>query len=313
MTLLHEAGRLYLDVTALVPVESHDLDKDKTAGVDPGIIHPFAVASGDQALVVSGRALRAESRLHLADTKARATQISRRAPKRGERGSRRYKKLRAAQRKAEARHRRRIRQAHHEAAKEVVSWAIANRVGRLAIGDPKGITDNDSGRKQNLRLRQWRRTHLVGSLRDKAQRAGIEIVMVDERGTSSTCPGCSSKVTKPSGRNFRCSSCGLRAHRDVVGARNIAGRAGGDTSTPVLVTHRRAGTVPARRDRRRHLYDTRRSGPAPGRPETSVSGSRSLGRRRDGGAASAATAPRAGLRPPPGEDRKHLPDGAMVI
>jgi hypothetical protein len=34
----------------------------------------------------------------------------------------------------------------------------------------------------------------------------------------------------------------------------------------VLVTHRRAGQPPARRDRRRHLMDRRRSCPAPGRP-----------------------------------------------
>ncbi|MGH2807407.1 MAG: RNA-guided endonuclease InsQ/TnpB family protein [Actinomycetota bacterium] len=295
VTLIHEAGRLYLDVTALVWVETNDLDRDKVAGVDVGIIHPFAVAVDSEAMVVSGRALRAEERLHLSDTKARARKIGRRAPKKGQRGSRRWKKLRAAQRKAEARHRRCIRQAHHEAAKEVVAWAVAHKVGRLAIGDPKGITTSDSGRKQNLRLRLWRRTHLVAALSDKAQLAGIEVVMVDERGTSSTCPDCGTRVSKPKGRNFCCHSCGLRAHRDVVGARNIAGRAGGITGTAVLVTHRRAGTVPARRDRRRHLFDARRSGPAPGRPGTTVPGSRSPGRRRDGNASSAATAPQDGL------------------
>ena len=193
VTLIHEAGRLCLDVTALVPVENHDLDKDKVCGVDLGIIHPFALATGTDALVVSGRALRAEERLHMADTKARATKMGRRAPKKGQRGSRRWKKLRASQRKAEARHRRRIRQAHHEAAKEVVSWALAHRAGRLAVGDLRGITASDAGRKHNLRLRQWRRTHLLRALKDKAEVAGIEVVMVDERGTSSTCPDCLTK------------------------------------------------------------------------------------------------------------------------
>ena len=312
VTLVHEAGRLYVDVTALVPIETHDLDKDKVAGVDLGIIHPYAVAAVNDAIVVSGRALRAEERLHLSDTKARAKKMGRRVPKRGQRGSRRYKKLRAAQKRAETRHKRRIRQAHHEPAKEVVSWAIAQRVGRLAIGDPKGITTSDSGRKQNLRLRQWRRTHLLQALRDKAEVAGIEVVMVDERGTSSTCPDCRVRVSKPKGRNFHCNSCGLCAHRDVVGARNIAGRAGGITSTNMLVTHRRAGTVTARRDRRRHLLDARRSGPAPGRPGTRVSGSRSAGRRRDGHAPSVATAPPAESVPPPGEDREPCPKGVKV-
>ncbi|MGA2305183.1 MAG: zinc ribbon domain-containing protein [Acidimicrobiales bacterium] len=48
--------------------------------------------------------------------------------------------------------------------------------------------------------------------------------MVDERGTSSTCPRCGSKVTKPKGRTFRCPSCTLVAHRYLVGAANIAPR-----------------------------------------------------------------------------------------
>jgi hypothetical protein len=33
------------------------------------------------------------------------------------------------------------------------------------------------GRVQNLRLRQWRRTHLVHALRDKAERAGMIVRM----------------------------------------------------------------------------------------------------------------------------------------
>jgi hypothetical protein len=33
-------------------------------------------------------------------------------------------------------------------------------VGTLLVGDPKHITSHHVGRVQNLRLRQWRRTHL---------------------------------------------------------------------------------------------------------------------------------------------------------
>jgi hypothetical protein len=96
VTLVAEGGRLYLDVTAEVPVERHELDVNRVAGVDPGIIHPYAVAGPDEAMVISGRALRAEERLHLADTKARAARMGPKAPRRGQRGSRRWRKLRAA-------------------------------------------------------------------------------------------------------------------------------------------------------------------------------------------------------------------------
>lgn len=271
VTLLCEASRLYLDVTAEVPVEEHGLEPAKIAGSDVGIIHPFAAVSGEDALLVSGRALRAEERLHLEDTKRRQKRAAARAPKRGQRGSRRWRRIRASQRRAESRHRRRVRQAHHSAAKEVVSWAVQRKVGTLIVGDPSGITEKDSGRRHNLRLRQWRRTHLLRCLQDKAERARMRVVMVDERGTSSTCPHCQSRVPKPKGRAFACPACGLTGHRDLVGARNIAVRGGGEASAAALLTHRRAGSPPARRDRRRHLYDLRRSCPDPGRP----SGSRS--------------------------------------
>jgi IS605 OrfB family transposase len=161
----------------------------------------------------------------------------------------------------EARHRRRVHQAQHQAAKQVVALALQQRVGTLLVGDPKGITKQDAGRVQNWRLRQWRRTHLLQALQDKAEQAGIVVRLVDERGTSSTCPDCHQRVPKPTGRRFRCPHCGLQGHRDLVGAANIAAKAGGGPTSagvPVLVEHRRAGVVPARRDRRRHLHDQRR-------------------------------------------------------
>ena len=91
VTLLYDGGRLWVDVTAEVPVACYpagqEPDPAQVAGVDLGIIHPFAVAGPDgQGLLVSGRAIRAEHRMHLADSKARARAVARRAPKPGQRG-----------------------------------------------------------------------------------------------------------------------------------------------------------------------------------------------------------------------------------
>ena len=275
LTLVAEAGRLYVDVTAALSPEDHDLDPGIVAGVDPGIIHPFAVVAGEEALLVSGRGLRAECHLHLADTKARARKMGRKARTRGQQGSRRWRKLRRTQRRREARHRRRIRQAHHEAAKAVVAWAVDHRVGTLRVGDPEGICNRDAGRRQNLRLRNWGRTHLIGALKDKAAMAGIEVVEVDERGTSSTCPARRKRVPKPRGRTLRCASCGFSGHRDLVGAANIAASGGGEICGSPWIEHRRVGDVPARRDRRRHRHDERRSCLAHGRRGSQGSRSRS--------------------------------------
>ena len=70
VTLLYDAGRLWVDVTAEIPVMAYpagqEPDPGRTAGVDLGIIHPYAVAGpSGQGLLVSGRAIRAEHRMHL--------------------------------------------------------------------------------------------------------------------------------------------------------------------------------------------------------------------------------------------------------
>ena len=283
VTVLNEGGRLFAEVTAEIPIVTYPAgegpDPARVAGVDPGVIHPFAVAGPDgHGLLVSGRAIRAETYLHLGDTKKRARATARRAPAPGRAGSRRWKKTRARQRKAEGAHRRRVRQAQHEAAADVVGWCVRHRVGTVKIGDPRGVLALDAGRRHNKRLRDWRIGHLIGCLHDKAEQAGIVTLLVDERGTSSTCPHCRKRVPKPAGRCFSCPHCSFTGHRDLVGAANIASRtpgggpiqAGHPDRYPAWITHRRAGNhlpdvSPARRDPRRrpHHGDTRGS---PGRP-----------------------------------------------
>jgi hypothetical protein len=121
VTVLADGARLCVDVTAELEIESYLAaeapDPDRIAGVDLGIIHPFALVADEGSLLVSGRALRAESRLHLAESKARKRAVARRAPSKGQRGSRRWKKYRARTKVLEGRHHRRLAQARHEAPK----------------------------------------------------------------------------------------------------------------------------------------------------------------------------------------------------
>jgi transposase len=241
VTLLFADGRLRLDVTAELPIAAYPAgqapDPARVAGVDLGIIHPFAVAGPDgQALLVSGRAIRAEHRLHLADTKHRRRAVAARAPAKGQRGSRRWRKTRRRARMVEGRHRR-----------------------------------------HNLRLRQWQLGRTLRILQDKAALAGIDVQLVDERGTSSTCPACRQRIPKPSGRNLSCRHCQFAGHRDLAAAFTIATRTpGGAPTTPTclsggVVTHRRAGqhlpgVTAARRDPRRRPPRTAAGSPGRRRP-----------------------------------------------
>jgi IS605 OrfB family transposase len=266
VTLGYDEGQLYIDVDAEVPVTQYppgqEPDPARVAGVDLGIIHPFAVAGADgHGLLVSGRAIRAEHRQHLRDQKGRRRAAASRAPKPGEKGSRRWRRHRRSEKKAEVRYSRRMRQAQHEAAKEVVSWAVRQRIGALIVGDPRGVLNLAAGRKHNQRTRNWRVGQQISMLQDKAEAAGITVELVNERGTSSTCPSCSQRAPKPAGRVFTCPRCGQVGHRDLVAAANIAARGTGGGTIPVVpkgagITHRRAGNHlpgvhPARRDPRR--------------------------------------------------------------
>jgi transposase len=138
VTLLNVGPKLFVDVTAEVPVATYEEetgpDPTKVGGVDLGIIHPYALTSERAALLVSGRAIRAEHRIHLAEKKARSRALAARVPTRGQAGSRRWRKYRARGRKLEGRHRRRVAQATHEAARAVVDFAVKERIGTLVVG-----------------------------------------------------------------------------------------------------------------------------------------------------------------------------------
>jgi transposase len=127
----------------------------------------------------------------------------------------------------------------------VIGWAVARRIGTLAVGDPRGVLGVGAGRRHNRRTRDWRVGHLISVLRDKAGQAGITLILTDERGTSSTCPACGQRVPKPAGRVFCCPGCGLGGHRDLIAAASIAGRLPGGI-TPAATAGRGVARLTAR-------------------------------------------------------------------
>jgi transposase len=60
-------------------------------------------------------------------------------------------------------------------------------------------------------------------LHAKAESAGREVIAVDPRNTSRTCPECghTAKENRPTQEKFHCVSCGHHAHADTVGATNV--------------------------------------------------------------------------------------------
>jgi len=75
-------------------------------------------------------------------------------------------------------------------------------------------------RKNNRSLNSWSFYRLTKFIEYKAALAGILVIRVDPCKTSQRCPSCG-EVHKAKDRKYVC-ECGFHAHRDVVGAINIA-------------------------------------------------------------------------------------------
>ena len=75
-------------------------------------------------------------------------------------------------------------------------------------------------RKNNRSLNSWSFYRLAKFIEYKAALAGILLVYVDPYKTSQRCPHCG-EAHKAKDRKYVC-KCGFHAHRDVVGAINIA-------------------------------------------------------------------------------------------
>jgi putative transposase len=126
--------------------------------------------------------------------------------------------------------RRRLR--FHQYVNTIVRRAIHNLwlrgVSVIVVGDLTGILANINGtRKCNFMTHNfWSHKYLNHRLQDIAAEYGVKVEMVNEQGTSSTCPRCESRRNTRRGRCFKCRKCGLEAHRDGIGCVNI-GRAQG--------------------------------------------------------------------------------------
>ncbi len=130
---------------------------------------------------------------------------------------------------------RRFRRAINTIVFRFVRLCCEKGVGEIVVGDVNHIRENnDKGNKINAMVHNfWSFRYIVERLRTTAENFGIKVKLVRENGTSSRCPWCGSKNVRKHKRLFKCLSCGIEAHRDVVGVLNIA-RLHGDGFNGVL-------------------------------------------------------------------------------
>jgi len=143
---------------------------------------------------------------------------------------------------------RRIKSFHRKARNIIDDWAkkTSHEIVALAKRHRYAVAREDLTNLVN-NLRKLPKEHRVGltilSYRRlehwidwQCEKNGVPIIVVEPRGTSSTCPICGSKLVEYSYRGLRCPRCGLEADRDTVAVMNIEKRAlekmGGPLAAP---------------------------------------------------------------------------------
>ncbi len=135
--------------------------------------------------------------------------------------------------KYRGRGRNRTKDLYHKLANEVVRQALAEDVSVIVLEDLKGIRSHIRyGRELNGRLHRWSFRQLQTIIEYKAKLKGLRVAYVNPRNSSSLCPICGAKLSPNGYRLLRCSNCGLKANRDVIGAWNLAQRYVGTSVRP---------------------------------------------------------------------------------
>jgi putative transposase len=216
------AGRRYhWHITLEDGVQPAPAPGSTVIAVDLGEIHPAAMTDGAEAVVVTARRLRAARQYAV---KRLGEIVSRQVTK--TQGSRRWKRLQARKNRFLAQQRKRTRDIEHKVLRAVVEYAVERQAGTIAIGDARDIADGKRlAAKSQQKIGVWSHGKTRAYITYKAKAEGISVELIDEHGTSKTCPR-SQRHYKPTGRVYRCPNlaCGLVAHRDAVGCINILSR-----------------------------------------------------------------------------------------
>lgn len=211
----HSKKKYYLHVV----IEVDEMKSEKGKGVlavDLGVIHPMVCFDGQNVLIYNGGVLNSKLRYRnkkIAEFQQKLSLC--------QKGSKRFRKLENAKRKVLRKLNNQIRDVLEKYTSHLIGYCVKNNIGTIVLGDLKGIRNRAKhGKVSNQKIHQWMFRKVARRIEEKAGFAGIDIVYVKENGTSQVCPVCGSK-NKPRNRNYECSKCGFRYHRDGVGAINI--------------------------------------------------------------------------------------------
>jgi putative transposase len=205
-------GRWEIHLVCKHVIETPDAPGTETAGVDLGICNFAAVAySTNQPDLYPGTRLKQDGYYF-------PKEIAKCDDSGGERATRLHKQWSE-------------RRTHffHSLAKHIVERCVEQEVGRINIGKPAGVREDDNGESKNwgkhgnLDLHGWAFDRFSTILEYKAKVEGIEVVELSERNTSKTCCVCGRKDESQRVERglYVCETCDAAFNADVNGAENI--------------------------------------------------------------------------------------------
>ncbi|WP_245574260.1 transposase [Desulfovirgula thermocuniculi] len=205
--------RWYAHQVVEVPEPARKTRPEKYAALDLGarVLAALAVEGLDRQILFSGREVWKD---FLYWTKQIAEEQSR-LNQAGRKTSRQLRRLYQVRT-------RRLKHAFVALAAEIARILKQHRVTTLFLEDLTGIReDMDFGPKNLLVHNFWAVRQLRNLIEAACTRAGIRVVPVEPRGTSSRCAVCGSPVKRPARYKVVCERCGCVWHADANAALNI--------------------------------------------------------------------------------------------
>jgi len=180
-----------------------------TAGVDIGVNNLMAIyVENGLTKLVNGRPLKSISYYWRKRTAEYQSTLNKYGLKASKRLRRMYSKWR-----------RQIRHYIDAKVRETVEWLYDVGVSKVKVGYPKGIAQ-ENGDFDNVHV--WTYRYLLRRIAEVAEEYGIDVIYVDEKGTSSRCPlhggGCGIRIYRGL---FKCTTMNKVFNADLAAARNI--------------------------------------------------------------------------------------------
>ena len=127
--------------------------------------------------------------------------------------------------KYRGRERRRVEDACHKIANQIIAEAEKVRASTVVLENLKNMRKKSGGSKAiNGRLNRWSFRKLQNIIEYKAKLAGLNVKYVNARGSSSLCPKCGVRLSPNGYRRMKCPECGLEEDRDIVAVKNLLER-----------------------------------------------------------------------------------------